>query len=189
MRKRRNRSAEKRIALLDAEEGERWREVSAPRILGQVEVRVYHGRRMLLLTLYGMAEARAVIDALCDGKRMKWVTDTIASVKQCVIMSDDLDAVMRYSGDVPDLPEPYASHVERIAGRVVTRAVQKDDAPIRIRTKVPKAPDGAIPIATIAQELGMEARDARAVLRRHKVAKPYAWIDTTEIVRMLKKSR
>lgn len=44
-------------------------------------------------------------------------------------------------------------------------------------------------LANICEELNLEPRQARSILRKHKIAKPYEWEDADDIVKLLKKEK
>jgi hypothetical protein len=159
-----------------------WRSVSAPSVIGTVELRAEKGDRLLLLTLYGLAEGRALYDELVGDQKVT-----------CIVSSDRLEEIVEYDGSVPTLPEPFVSYVERLYGQkgqvlnadIAVGSVREE----KRRIAVPKASAGATTLATICKEMGIEGRVARAELRRRKVAKPYAWIEDAPIRAMLKKIR
>jgi hypothetical protein len=168
-----------------------WRDVSAPSVIGNVELRAEKGDRLLLLTMYGLAEGRALYDELVGDQRVTWKGDETVHAGKCIVTSDRLEEIVEYDGSVPTLPEPYVSYVERLYGQkgqvlnsdIAIGSVRED----RKRIAVP--PPGATTLATICKEMGIEGRVARAELRQRKVAKPYAWADDAPIRAMLKKIR
>jgi hypothetical protein len=130
---------------------------------------------------------------LIGDQRVTWKGDETVHAGKCIVSSDRLEEIVEYDGSVPALPEPYVSYVERLYGQkgkvlnsdIAIGSVREE----RRRIAVPKAPLGAITLAVICKEMGIEGRVARAELRRRKVAKPYAWADDSAIRAMLKKIR
>lgn len=183
-RKRRN----ARAAIQDDPEREdvtSWRNTSAPSVVGSVELRAEKGERMLLLSVYGLAEGRALYDEIVGDQRVKWKGDDSVEAGKVTVTCDRLEEIVEYKGQVPALPEPYVSYVERLYGHKTPLIAQTNTRHVA----VPKAPPGAITLATICKEMGIEGRVARGALRKAKVAKPYAWADDSAVRAILKKIR
>src|SRR4051812_2030953 len=94
-----------------------WRSVSAPSVIGTVELRAEKGDRLLLLSVYGLAEGRALYDELVGDQKVTWKGDDTVHAGKCIVSSDRLEEIVEYDGSVPTLPEPFVSYVERLYGQ------------------------------------------------------------------------
>lgn len=126
----------------------------------------------------------------------KWLdTRTIVTENGFKVESPQLEEIVEYEfkkreGEwIP--PEPFFSEANVFIGNKRVRTTTDHDGPKPIKERVPREPrpDGLIQIGDIAQELNMEPRDARKILRAKNVEKPAhgAWAWPSDMVDKIKK--
>ena len=80
------------------------------------------------------------------------------------------------------VPEPMSSNIRRFLSKPILRPEETSSpipSPPRSEPRAPRpSKDGLVTIATIAQDIGLDPREARAALRALKIEKPdagWAW--------------
>lgn len=137
--------------------------------------------------------ARHFLDVLIDGHEYRWLSSNKIAVANGIIIrgegkenvADILDYEMTAREREWIIPEPYHSYFNQFAGKIVRRVRAEGDAPVarvaRVKRDRPAstkrvAPDGFVSIGDIADELKIEPRICRAILRSNKIEKPeHGW--------------
>ena len=143
-----------------------------------------------LHNFYSMYAAKHFLDEVIRKKKLKWLSSTEATLDSLTIKSDQLEQIIEYEFNPTEkeweLPDPYPLYAERIReGKMKKRTSSPTPRASSPRTRTP-APDGATSLAQLCVELKIDTRQARQILRKHKVPKPYAWKDTSTIAKLLK---
>lgn len=155
---------------------------------------------LLVLSFAAAYSAVAFIGECCNHKmgKLKWKNkDAVILPGDLLMSSDTIEDLFEYelSKEENDfeLPEPYSTHAKNILeGKPLTtsqpntererpkREPREPSAP-----RAPRAPkvsrDGLVTLATLCEEIGMEPRDARMILRKKFASKPdagWAWPET-----------
>lgn len=155
---------------------------------------------LLVLGFAAAYSAVAFIGECCNHKmgKLKWKDkDTVILPGDLLMSSDTIEDLFEYelSKEENDfeLPEPYSTHAKNILeGKPFTtsqpnteraerpkRESREPSAPREPRTPKPSR-DGLVTLATICEEIGIEPRDARMILRKKFANKPdagWAWPD------------
>lgn len=161
-----------------------------------------------------MYSARKFLDAVIGDARVKEVNKDrimIPRLDGMNIYCTELKQIMAYKYE-PDekkwqLPAPYDGFAIRLRGGEKVSTPRNDDTrqyfeptrssrnPARQRASSDDAPKrdagdkGKHTLASIVLELNvkdLDMRRARAIMRRHKIEKPYAWDDPESIIKLLK---
>lgn len=150
-----------------------------------------NGRMHSIHTFYATYGAKKFIEAVLDGSEYKWLNDyTIATDEVTIKCEPNLEEIIEHEYTKAEaeweLPDPYPAEARSIATGIRVRIEPKQttsDTPEPERIRSPKrerkpSKDGLIDIGTIADELKIEPRQARAQLRKANVEKPasgWAW--------------
>lgn len=155
---------------------------------------------LLVLGFAAAYSAVAFIGECCNHKmgKLKWKDkDTVILPGNLLMSSDTIEDLFEYelSKEENDfeLPEPYSTHAKNILeGKPFTtsqpntesaeRPTREPREPSEPRTpRTPKSSrDGLVTLATICEEIGIEPRDARMILRKKFASKPdagWCWPD------------
>lgn len=152
---------------------------------------------MQLRTFRGIWGAKKLYDFITEFKAVRWLDSTTLVVNETglVIKSPELEEIVEYKlkkeEETYEWPEPFLSEVTAFKNRTTVKlsrgnAERKsstdDDTPKPKREKKERVPrpskDGLVSIGDIAQQLEIEPRIARGVLRTSKTPKPdagWAW--------------
>ncbi len=130
--------------------------------------------------------AKHALDAVLEGKTYKWInrrliiTDDGISIKGENVT--DLETIIEYKFKGKEaqwmMPEPYKTYYARLAGNVEappSRVSTPTQSPTRTLTPSVERPDGLTPLSDIADELGIDPRDARQILRKHSEKPAWGW--------------
>lgn len=152
--------------------------------------------------------AKKFIDMIIQDNDFKWVnSQTIITDSGYKIRAEyhcSLEDVIEYEykGKEKDFefPVPYAGMFARFAGDPSSSSSTHTDTPKREREREPRTPrapseprpDGLVPLADIVQELNMDPREARQILRKSDIDKPsYGWAwpqnEVDKVKKVLKK--
>lgn len=171
---------------------------AAPYRVGKHCLYINKGERMMVQIFAADYSARKFLDILLADDELGLTKDifgnpnTIQTSSGISVRCHDIQRLIDYEYSASEaeweLPEPYLSQALRFRSDSYHRPQPKvvsdnTDKPARVpREKKEKSPrparDGLISIADIAEELKMEPREARGILRKAKIEKPdagWAW--------------
>lgn len=153
--------------------------------------------KMQLRTFRGLWGAKKLYDFWTDHKQVKWLTPTkLVTEDGMTIQSPELEKIVEYELSREERsyvwPEPFNGEVTHFKNKTSVKTVNaraehsKPDKPAKEprkakekKERVPRpSKDGLVSIGEIAQELKIEPRIARGVLRDTKTPKPdagWAW--------------
>ena len=159
-----------------------------------IEVRADRADGAMCLYMFAQEySARWFIDCIVGKKKITWKdTRTIVTEGETYkIRSPHLEELMEYEYKGKEKqwepPEPWLSEYKRFAGLIVgprrtasnSHELQSEPKAPRVAKPTEPRPDGLVSIGDIAEELGLEPRDARKLLREKKIEKPahgaWAW--------------
>lgn len=142
--------------------------------------------------------AKHCLDTLLRNKTYRWVstqkivTDDGLSIKGET--NTDLETIIEYKYKKNEAewvtPEPYLTYYHKLAGHepISTRDEPAPSKPRPAPTPSEPRPDGLIPLADIANELGIEPREARQILRKTVEKPAYGWAWPKEMVDKIKRT-
>lgn len=160
-----------------------------------------HGEKLLQSVGFGALYSARIYIATAIGKNeIKWRGDDSFFVEDIglTVKGDGLEDIMEHelskTEEAWELPDPYLGDATAIATgerRKVRRTAldsEGEDVKEKTKTKEPKEPkaskkprasaDGLTTLSEICAAIGIEPRDARAILRKSNTAKPdagWAW--------------
>lgn len=107
------------------------------------------------------------LDAVIRDDKVKWLNHSILRVRDVEVQCDQLEDILDHElSDLEDewtLPEPHPNNIARFLN---------DKPAPKIERKAPPPPRGEVTIAVICEQLEIEPRIARAILRKKKIPKP-----------------
>jgi hypothetical protein len=152
--------------------------------------------------------AKHFLDKLLEGKTFKWINRRLIHCDDGMTIKGendtDLEIILDYEFKGKEaqwvIPEPYMSYALKLSGKIAFKQVPQDEPstprePTVKREPKPsiERPDGLTPLSDIADELGIDPRDARQILRKHSEKPTWGWAwpsDAIDKVRqILKKNR
>lgn len=130
--------------------------------------------------------AKHALDIVLQGKEYKWISRRLIRTDDDITIKgeheDDLEKIIEYKFKGNEakwvMPEPYLTYYRKLNGDalltpvLVEREEPRERAP-RVVVKSEPRPDGMTSLGEIAEELGIDPREARQILRK-SVEKP-AW--------------
>lgn len=165
----------------------------------------HRGDKLVRLEAFGAAySALAYIQAVIGDNEIRWRGDDAFHVEDLgiTVKGNGLEEVMEYTPTKAEadfvLPEPYASDAASIASGETRRKLappkkvseEEHNESSRKGTKrtPPRAPvpDGFISLAAICADIGMEPRDARAILRKKATKSEHGWAWPTAEAKKIK---
>jgi hypothetical protein len=151
------------------------------------------------LNTYALYAMVKIFDALTDGLDIE-VDKDCAICGDYELTSPELKEIMGYvmtkEEEAWELPQPYKGNVERFLGKVAPvvekPAAEKPERVVRTKTVKSRDKEGLVTIQQVCEELGIEPRIARGIMRKLKVEKPeggWAWpADQVEAIKEKLKS-
>jgi len=148
----------------------------------------HENERQYVVNSYALYAIRKIFDALTDGQDIEPSTldpDHTMTFGNVDIKSDQMDQILNHhyskAEEAWELKAPYPNDIERFlgGGRMSKELQHRDEgdktprekkAPVEKKPKVDRSQ--FITVQSIAEELKMDPRDARAALRKAKVEKP-----------------
>lgn len=165
--------------------------------------------RLLVVPFLATYAAKHFVETLLQGGKFKWQSPTILIGENGVkVKSDQLEEIIEYeyvgneaSWELPSHMTQQAEGIRREyreddVSRPDPTGAEGDDAPEQPtkpkREPKPEKPkidkSGLVSVGEIAEQMGIEARDARGALRKQKVEKPDGgWLWTPDKVDGIKK--
>lgn len=153
--------------------------------------------QMQLRTFRGIWGAKLLYDFLTEFKAVRWLDDKKLVVNETglVISSPELEQIVEYKlkkdEEQYQWPEPFFSEINAFKKRTTVKASRGNDRPERKKPNMEERPkrekkervprpskDGLVSIGDIADEMKIEPRIARGILRDTKTPKPdagWAW--------------
>jgi hypothetical protein len=165
---------------------------SSPRRNPTHVLRVDFEGRLLIVNYCGVFAAKKAFDHIVSEEEYKWLdSKTIQTESGLKVRSDQLEEIVEYDFSKEqqewDFPEEERRKFYAIRSRPEDReqarkernerlGVDQDDKPERTKKeRTPRASrEGLVTVQMIAEEFGIEPREARGILRKAKVEKPSA---------------
>lgn len=153
---------------------------------------ISHEERLVVLAYCAAFAAKKAFETALDGDEYKWIDHrTIQTSRGVKIKSNELEEIVEYdfsrTEEEWDYPPTDRSSILRVVrpqtkeereSRNSRLGVSNDNASVERPAKREKTPrpsrEGLISVQSIAQELGIEAGEARQILRKAKIEKPEA---------------
>jgi hypothetical protein len=158
----------------------------------------HESERQYIVNSYGLYAIRKIFDALTEGQELEpspLDPERTVCFGDIDIKSDELKEIMahKYSAEEEawELPVPYPQEIERFLhgprmskdlGESTTVNEKGDVVRAPPKPKAPKIDRSKfITVQSLAEEIGIDPRDARAALRKAKVEKPEGgWLGDEE---------
>jgi hypothetical protein len=157
----------------------------------------HESERQYIVNSYGLYAIRKIFDALTEGQELEpspLDPERTITFGDIDIKSDELKEIMahKYSAEEEawELPVPYPQEIERFLhgprmSREIEHAEVNEKGDVVRAPPKPKAPkvdrSKFITVQALAEEIGIDPRDARAALRKAKVEKPAGgWLGDEE---------
>lgn len=141
---------------------------------------IHKGDRFAFFNFHSAYAAKYLIDRLLDGREPKWVNTKTIVIDDLRIRGEgdnDLEYIIEYQLKGNERkwlpPEPYLTYYDLLVSGKRTPPEPTSQPEPSPRAPSEPRPDGLTPLADIAQELGIDPREARQILRK-KAEKP-AW--------------
>lgn len=156
--------------------------------------------KMQIRTFRGLWGAKLLYDFLVEFKAVRWLTETKLIVDETglLVSSPELESIVEYKlkkdEETYQWPEPFLSEITAFKNRTSIKSSKGNDhqlpdgekrkerVPKEKKERVPRpSKDGLISIGDIADEMKIEPRIARGILRDSKTPKPdagWAWPKT-----------
>lgn len=142
--------------------------------------------RQYVINSYGLYAIRKIYDALTDGHTVepsKLEPSRVMCFGDIDIRSDEMPQILAHkytkAEEAWDLPSPYPEQIASfLNGPRMSRELQHrdDGTPKPVREKIERKPridrSQFITVQSIAADIGIDPRDARAALRKAKIDKP-----------------
>ncbi|USN16566.1 hypothetical protein POLEWNIK_00400 [Brevundimonas phage vB_BpoS-Polewnik] len=161
---------------------------------------------MIVMCFLATYAAKHFVNAVLQGEAFKWAkSDTVIGENGVKVRCELLEEIIEYEWEAGEagweLPSNFLNQCQLL------RREYRDDAPVSTGTEGdeeverPKKPKrepkpekvkidktGLISVGEIAEQMGIEARDARGALRKQKVEKPDGgWLWPADKVEAIKK--
>ena len=166
----------------------------------------YRGEFRCYINFYARYAMKKFVEACLNGNDYKWVDGTRSGGGEAIEdstglllegpgLEDVINHEMNSLEEAWQLPEPYVRQAQYIRIRQVPVSIKLEEvsnSPQKAVIKEPKKArvdkSGLITIGSIAEELGIDAGEARKILRSKKVEKPEAgWAWSEDEVDSIKK--
>lgn len=152
--------------------------------------------------------AARFVDAAIGDEKYTWKTKDMISLSESgfELSCDGLESLIEYKykkhEKAWELPEPYRSWAKEIstgvksgrempdpiASPIVTSSTHNiKSSELKVRTRRPPPDSGMIPLSKICDELGIEGRDARVILRKKMKKSESGWNFKPEEIEAVKK--
>lgn len=146
--------------------------------------------RVWVVNSYGCYAIRKIFDALIEGQEVEpspLDPDRTMTFGDIDIKSDQMDKILAHvytpAEEEWELPRPYPDNIAAfLSGGRITKALQGETTKVTKEGKVERVPKEPkkpsidrskfITVQSLAEEEGIDPRDARAALRKAKVEKP-----------------